>query len=108
MENTQRKSYDEAFHMMKAINLAVQEGHNLGINELMVRRWRCQREELSQSKRTTKAFRGNHNRWLELENFFEDWLNTQTESGCSVSMVQIRLKAEAIATEMRIKDFRGG
>ncbi|KAJ0001031.1 hypothetical protein NQD34_006051 [Periophthalmus magnuspinnatus] len=72
----------------------------------MVRSWRCQREELNQCKKTTKAFRGNHSRWPELENYLEDWVNTQRAGGHGVSTVQIRLKAKAI--EMKIKDFRGG
>lgn len=98
---------------LKAITLAVEEGnraatHNLGINESMVRRWRRQHEELSQCKKTQKAFRGNHSRWPELENFLEDWVNTQRAGGHGVSTVQIRLKAKAIATEMKIEDFRGG
>lgn len=98
---------------LKAINLAVEEGKqpaacNLGINELMMRQWRYQCEKLSQCKKMTKAFRGNHNRWPELENFLENWINTQREGGCGVSTVQIRLKAKAIATKMKIEDFRSG
>lgn len=34
-------------------------------------------------------------------------MNTQREVGCDVT-VQIRLKAKAIATEVKIEDFRGG
>lgn len=72
-----------------------------------MRRWRRQQEELSQCKKTTKAFRGNHSRWPELENFLEDWVNTQRAGGRGVSTVQIRLKAKAVATEMKIEDFKG-
>ncbi len=59
MENTRRNAYDAAFKL-KAIDLAVEEGNRaaarkLGINESMVRRWRRQREELTQCKKTTKA-----------------------------------------------------
>ena len=61
MENTRRNAYDAAFKL-KAIDLAVEEGNRaaarkLGINESMVRCWRRQREELTQCKKTTKAFR---------------------------------------------------
>uniref|UniRef100_A0A0L8HXD2 HTH psq-type domain-containing protein n=1 Tax=Octopus bimaculoides TaxID=37653 RepID=A0A0L8HXD2_OCTBM len=109
MENTRRKEYDATFKL-KVINLAVEgnraAARKLGITEPMVRRWRRQQEELSQCKKTTKAFRGNHSRWSELENFLEDWLNTRRASSCSVSTVQIRLKAKTIATEMKIEDFR--
>uniref|UniRef100_A0A8C8E488 HTH CENPB-type domain-containing protein n=1 Tax=Oryzias sinensis TaxID=183150 RepID=A0A8C8E488_9TELE len=74
----------------------------------MVRRWRLQQEKLRQCKKTTKAFRGNHSRWPELENFLEDWVNVQRAGGRGVSTVQIRLKAKAIASEMKIEDFKGG
>lgn len=108
MESNGRKAYDAAFKL-KAITLAVEEGnqcaHNLGMNESMVRRWRCQQEELSQCKKTSKAFRGKHSRaWPELENFLEDWVNTQRTGGRSVSTVQIRVKAKAIATKKKIED----
>lgn len=110
--DTRRKAYNAAFKL-KAINLAIENGNraaarHFGINESMVRRWRQQREELTRCKKTTKAFRGNHSRWPELENCLEDWVNTQ-RAGCrGVSTVQIRLKAKEIATDMKIQDFRGG
>ncbi|KAJ4945416.1 hypothetical protein JOQ06_023101 [Pogonophryne albipinna] len=74
----------------------------------MVRRWRRQREELSQCKKSKKAFRGNKSRWPELEDFLEDWVNTQRADGRGVSTVQIRLKAKTVATEMKSENFRGG
>ena len=113
MESKRRRiAYDAAFKL-KAVDLAVKEGNRpaartLGINESMVRRWRSQREELSQCKKTKKAFRGKKSRWPELENFLEDWLNTQRADGRGVSTVQIRLKAKTVATEMKIEDFLGG
>ncbi|TWW62749.1 hypothetical protein D4764_04G0013960 [Takifugu flavidus] len=33
----------------------------------------------------TKAFRGKHRRWPELENVLEDWVNTQRAGGRGVS-----------------------
>ena len=112
MKDTGRKAYDAAFKL-KTIHLAIEVGNraaarHFGINESMVRRWRHQREELTRCKKTTKAFRGNHSRWPELENSLEDWVNTQRAGGRGVSTVQIRLKAKAIATDMKIEDFRGG
>lgn len=112
MENKRRNAYDAAFKL-KAVNLAVNEGNSaaartLGINESMVRRWRRQREELSQCKKSKKAFRGNKSRWPELEDFLEDWVNIQRTDGRGVSTVQIRLKAKTVATEMKIENFRGG
>ena len=105
MENKRRNAYDAAFKL-KAVNLAVKEGNRaaargLGINESMVRRWKRQREELSQCKKSKKAFRGNKSRWPELEDFLEDWVNTQRADGRGVSTVQIRLKAKTVTTEMR-------
>ena len=110
-ENKRRNAYDAAFKL-KAVNLAVKEGNRaaargLGINESMVRRWKRQREELSQCKKSKKAFRGNKSRWPELEDFLEDWVNTQRADGRGVSTVQIRLKAKTVATEMKIENFSG-
>ena len=63
MENARRNAYDAAFKL-KAIELADKEGNRaaarkIGINESMVRRWKRQREELEQCKKSKKAFRGN-------------------------------------------------
>ncbi|GAA6227792.1 uncharacterized protein LOC120489360 isoform X3, partial [Lates japonicus] len=112
MAKTRRNAYDAAFKL-KAIDLAVGKGNRaaaqeLGLNESMVRRWKQQREELTQCKKTTKAFRGKKSRWPELENELEDWVNTQRADGRGVSTVQIRLKAKTIATAMKFDDFRGG
>lgn len=112
MENTRRQAYNAAYKL-QAITLAVGEGNraaarDLGINESMVRKWRSQQELLSRCKKTTKSFRGNRSRWPELENIMEDWVNTQRAGGRGVSTVQIRLKAQAIATELKIENFKGG
>lgn len=112
MAKTRRNAYDAAFKL-KAIDLAVGKGNRaaareLGLNESMIRRWKQQREELTQCKKTTKAFRGKKSRWPELENELEDWVNTQRADGRGVSTVQIRLKAKTIATAMKFEDFRGG
>ncbi|XP_039542041.1 uncharacterized protein LOC120489360 isoform X2 [Pimephales promelas] len=109
---TRRNAYDAAFKL-KAIDLAAEKGNRaaareLGLNESMIRRWKQQREELTQCKKTTKAFRGNKSRWPELENELEDWVNTQRAGGRGVSTVQIRLKAKRIATAMKLEDFSGG
>ncbi|XP_030232670.1 zinc finger protein 280C isoform X3 [Gadus morhua] len=111
MENKRRNAYNAAFKL-KAVNLAVKEGNRaaargLGIHESMLRRWRCQREELSQCNKSKKAFRGNKSRWPKLEDFLEDWVNTQRADGRGVSTVQIRLKAKTVATEMKIENFSG-
>lgn len=55
MKSTPRSSYDASFKL-KAIDLAIQEGNctaarKLGVNELTVRRWRRQREELMHYKK---------------------------------------------------------
>ena len=56
MERQRRYAHDAAFKL-KAIDLAIKEGNRaaartLGINEFMVRRWRKQREELAQCKKS--------------------------------------------------------
>ncbi|CAL9695003.1 unnamed protein product [Knipowitschia caucasica] len=107
-----RNAHDAAFKL-QAIELADKEGNRaaarkLGIHESMVRRWKGQRDELTLCKKTTKAFRGQKSRWPELENILEDWVTTQRADSRGVSTMQIRLKAQTIATEKNITDFRGG
>lgn len=80
MEIARRNAYDAAFKL-KAIDLSVQKGNRaaarkLGVNESMIRRWRQQHEELTQCKKTTKAFRGHKNRCPK-GNVLEDWAETQ-------------------------------
>lgn len=80
MEIARRNAYDAAFKL-KAIDLSVQKGNRaaarkLGVNESMIRRWRQQHEELTQCKKTTKAFRGHKSRCPK-GNVLEDWAETQ-------------------------------
>ncbi|XP_030635117.1 interferon-induced very large GTPase 1-like [Chanos chanos] len=105
-------SADTTFKL-KAIDLAAGKGNRaaareFGLNESMIRRWKQPREELTQCKKTTKAFRGKKSRWHELENDLEDWVNAQRADGRGVSTVQIRLKTKTITTAMKFEDFRGG
>lgn len=76
----------------------------LGINESMVRRWRCCRENLQNARSLT----GSKCHWPGLENELEDWVNTHRADGRGVSTVQIHLKAKVIVAEKNIEDFRGG
>ena len=62
MAKTRRNAYDAAFKL-KAIDLAVGKGNRaaareLGLNESMIRRWKQQREELTQCKKTTNLSEG--------------------------------------------------
>lgn len=97
MGNAPRKAYNAAFKL-KAIDLGVEEenraaARKFGINESMVRRWRWQCEELTQCKKTTKAFSGHKSRWPELENVLENCVNTRRADGRGVSTGQIQQKA---------------
>ena len=61
MAKTRSNAYDAAFKL-KAIDLAVGKGNRaaareLGFNDSMIRRWKQQREERTQCKKTTTAFR---------------------------------------------------
>ncbi|KAJ0068482.1 hypothetical protein NL108_008419 [Boleophthalmus pectinirostris] len=76
MENTHRNADDADFKLM-TIDVTVEEGNRdaaceLDINESMVKIWRRQCDELTQCKKTTKAFKGNKIRRPELENVLED------------------------------------
>ena len=79
MPKTKRLAYDAAFKL-KAIELAIEKRNRkaafeLGINESMVRKWRLQKDQLSCSTKTRKAFRGNKARWPDLEEELEDWVS---------------------------------
>lgn len=112
MAPVKRHAYDADFKL-KAISYAVQHGNRaaakeFNINESMVRKWRKQEDDLRQVKKTKKSFRGNKARWPQLEDKIEQWITEQRTAGRSVSTVSIRLKATAMAHDMKINDFQGG
>ncbi|KAF4093698.1 hypothetical protein AMELA_G00004910 [Ameiurus melas] len=112
MAPVKRHAYEAAFKL-KAIRHAVEHGNRaaareFNINESMVRKWRKQEEDLHQVKKTKLSFRGNKARWQQLEDILEHWVIEQRTAGRSVSTVSIRLKATAVARDMKITDFRGG
>ena len=96
-----RKNYKAAFKV-KAIQFAKEHGNRaagkqLGFDESLVRAWRKQEDELQQTKKTKKAFRGNNPRWSSLEDQVEEWILDQRAAGRGVSTVSIRLKAKSVA-----------
>ena len=107
-----RKKYDAAFKL-KAIQFAKEYGNRaagvqFGFDESLVRAWRKQEDQLKQSKKTKKAFRGHSPRWPNLEDRVEEWIQDQRAAGRGVSTVSIRLKAKSIAKDMEIDGFKGG
>ncbi|KAM9306618.1 uncharacterized protein KZ484_000034 [Pholidichthys leucotaenia] len=74
----------------------------------MVRNWRKQEDDLRKVKKSRQSFRGNKARWPQLEDKIEQWVTEQRAAGRSVSQVSIRLKAAAVARDMKINDFQGG
>lgn len=112
MPPVKRHAYEADFKL-KAISHALEHGNRaaareFNINESMVRKWRKQEDDLRQVKKTKKSFRGNKARWPQLEDKIEQWVIEQRTAGRSVSTVTIRLKATALACDMKINDFRGG
>ena len=111
MPKTKRMVYDAAFKL-KAIELAIEKGNRkaafkLGINESMVRKWRLQKDQLSASTKTRKAFRGNKARWPDLEAELEDWVHIQRADGRGLSTVQVSLKVIEMAKQKVLEDFSG-
>ncbi|XP_005735237.2 E3 ubiquitin-protein ligase UHRF2 isoform X3 [Pundamilia nyererei] len=74
----------------------------------MVRKWRKQEDELRQVEETRQSFRGNKERWPQLEDTIEQWVIEQRTAGRHVSTASIRQKATAIAGDMKLDDFQGG
>lgn len=112
MAPAKRHAYEADFKL-RAISYAEENGNRaaarqFSINESMVRKWRKQKDDLKQVKKTKRSFRGNKARWPQLEDKIEQWVIEQRTAGRSVSTVSIRLKATAVARDMQINDFRGG
>lgn len=111
MPKAKRTAYNVAFKL-KAIQLAIKKGNRkaaieLCINESMVRKWRLQKDQLSASTKTRKAFRGNKARWPELEAELEDWVNIQGDNERGLSNVKVRLKAIEMAKQKGLDNFTG-
>ncbi|XP_005941610.1 E3 ubiquitin-protein ligase UHRF1-like isoform X4 [Simochromis diagramma] len=112
MARVKRYAY-EASLKLKAISRAIQLGNRAAsrefrINESMVRKWRKQEDELRQVEETRQSFRGNKERWPQLEDTIEQWVIEQRTAGRHVSTASIRQKATAIARDMKLDDFQGG
>lgn len=112
LKSSKRHSYNADFKL-KAIGFACKYGNRsaskqFNINESMVRKWRKQEDDLLQTKKTKKSFRGNKARWPKLEDKVEQWITEQRAADRSVSTVSIRLQATAMARDMHINEFQGG
>ena len=108
-----KKHAYEADFKLKAISYPVKHGNRaparqFNINESMVRKWKNQEDDLHQVKKTKKSFRGNKARWPQLEDKIKQWIIEQRSAGRSVSKISIRLKATAMARDMKINKFQGG
>lgn len=112
MAPCKRHAYNAEFKL-KAIGYAVEHGNRaaareFNVNESMVRKWRKQQDALCQVKKTKQSFRGNKARWPQLEDQLEQWVVEQRAASRSVSTVTIRIKAKALAQELKINEFSGG
>ena len=108
----ERHAYDAEFKL-KAVSHAVEYGNRaaareFNINESMVRKWRMQEDDLRQVKKIKQSFRGNKARWPRLEDKLEQWVVEQRATSRSISTFAIRMKATALARDMKFDEFRGG
>lgn len=106
-----RKSYT-AKHKLEIINYAKEHGNRAagrqyGVGEASVRDWKKAEEELKISKPQKRASRGHSAKWPILEENLASWVRAQRDAGSAVSTVNIRMKAQTIATEMNIMNFKG-
>ncbi|XP_077453569.1 NEDD8-activating enzyme E1 catalytic subunit isoform X3 [Stigmatopora argus] len=74
----------------------------------MIRKWRKQEKELRQVNKRKLSFHGNKARWPDLEEHLERWILDLRAAGRNVSTVTIRLKAKALAEELKIEHFEVG
>jgi len=109
MAPVKRHAYEADFKLM-AISYAIKHGNRaaarqFNINESIVRKWKNQEDDLRQVKKTKKSFRGNKARWPQLGDKIEQWIIEQRTAGRSVSTISIRLKATAMARDMKVNEF---
>ncbi|XP_077573837.1 uncharacterized protein LOC144197115 isoform X2 [Stigmatopora nigra] len=112
MIDTKRHAYQAQFKV-QAINHAMEHGNRAAarefhVNESMIRNWRKQENKLRRAKKQKLSFRGHKARWPELETQLEQWILDVRAVGRNVSTVTIRLRAKALAEELKIQHFQGG
>lgn len=71
----------------------------------MLRKWRKQEDDLRQVKKTEQSSRVNKARWRQLEDKTEQWVIDREQQVDASLFISIRLKATAVASDMKIKDF---
>ena len=91
MAPLKRHTYNAKFKL-KAICQAVEHGNRAAareynINELMVRKWRKQEDNLRQVKRTKQSFCGNKARWPQLKDKLEQWAVEERAASRGISTV---------------------
>lgn len=106
-----RRSYTAGFKV-EVLEFAEENGNmaaqrKFGVNEKLVRDWRKQKDALKKTKKSQKAFRTHAPRWPELEDRMEAFVLEQRSACRALNTVQLRLKAKAMAEEMKIEDFQG-
>ncbi|XP_077463879.1 uncharacterized protein LOC144079165 isoform X4 [Stigmatopora argus] len=112
MNDTKRQAYEAQFKI-RTIDYAVEHGNRAAarefdVNESMVRKWRKQEKELRLAKKKKLSFRGNKARWPALEVQLERWIHDLRAVGRNVSTLSIRMRAKALAEELKIEHFQGG
>ena len=112
MPQTKRRSYTAAFKLQVILHAEEHgnraAGRQFGIGEAPVRDWRKAKDSLRTTKKTKKANRGHKPRWPQLEDKLETWVLEQRAAYRGVSTTQIRLKAQQIAKDGGLPEFRGG
>ena len=111
MTGPPRKSYT-AKHKLEVIAYAKKHGNRAagrqyGVAETCVREWKKAEEELKMSQPWKRAGRGRNARWPILEDNLASWVRAQRGAGRVLSAVNIHTKAQTMAVELGIMDFKG-
>lgn len=77
------------------------------MNEKLVQDWRKQKDALKKTKKSQKAFCTHAPHWPELEDRMETFVLKQRSACRGLNTVQLRLKAKAMAEEIKRDDFQG-
>lgn len=113
MEKEKRVSYSVQFKL-KVVKKAEEIGNKeacrlFDIVESNIRLWKKNKEKFEKcGNREQRTFRHRNTFWPSLEDELHRWIITEREKGAAISNIRIRLKAKAMAQEMKIENFLGG
>lgn len=100
-------SFTAAFKL-RAVDYALQHGNraagrHFDVDEVHIRHWKNQREKLTATNKTRRAFRGpKTGKFPEVEEVAPEYVRDLRKDGCAVSLEMIQSQARTVARKMGI------